>query len=174
MRHAGETMKTMSRLNFLVTANIVWLAQFAFTVAMVAMPDYVQWWRRQAPNLQLGCFEDTVRYDLLDRAFVFGLLWLLSAPLMNMLAWRIPECWPSRLTRFWWNPAAPSLSLLTAALILAVMAWPGGGLLSAPVASSLILEAGRAIFLFGAALFYRAVILSAADTGSCPRPQDRT
>ena len=47
------------------------------------------------------------------------------------------------------------------AMVLALMAWPANGLLNAPVASTLILEAVRAFLLLGVALYYRAAILSA-------------
>ncbi len=159
-------MKTMPRLSFIVTANIVWLGQFAAVIVMVLLPDYVEWWQREAPNLQLGCFEDSARYDPLDRAFVFGLLWLVSTPLMNIIAARFPERWPARLTCFWWNPAASPLSLATGALALAIMSWPLAGALNAPVTSSLILEGVRGVLLSGVALYYRAIMLSAADTHS--------
>jgi hypothetical protein len=162
-------MKTMPRLSFIVTANIVWLAQFAAIVLVVVMPDYVAWWKRHAPELQLGCFEDSFRYEPLDRLFTFGLLWLISAPLMSVIAWRVPERWPSRLSHLWWNSATPSRSTVTAAAVLAVMLWPVSGIINAPVTSTLLLEAARAIPLLGAALYYRAIALSAAEPDAEPR-----
>jgi hypothetical protein len=151
-------MKTMSRISFLVTANVVWLALFTAEVLAVLAPDYVAWWR---PAFQQSCSEDAYRYDLSDRLFMFGLIWLITAPLMSLIAWRIPEHWPLQVSRIWWNAAAPALSVVTAAGAVALMLWPLTGVVYAPVTSKLVLEAARAVLLLGVVLYYRAVILSA-------------
>jgi hypothetical protein len=169
-------MKTMSRTNFVVAANIVWLVLFAAEILAVLAPDYVAWWQSEGARLRRSCDEDTFRFDLLDRLYLFGLIWLCSTPVMSLLAWRIPEQWPDRLSRFWWNGAAPARSFATAAVALALLLWPLGAMLSAPVTSMLILEAVRAVLLLGVLLYYRAVILSAvtdAAGNGAPTERDR-
>ncbi len=151
-------MKTMSRTSFVVTANIVWLALFAAEVLAVLAPDYVAWWR---PSFQQSCHEDSYRYDPVDRLFVFGLIWLLTAPLMSLIALRVPQHWPLQISRIWWNGTTPALSFVTAAAAFTLMLWPLTGMLYAPVTSKLILETTRAVLLLGVVLYYRAVILSA-------------
>jgi hypothetical protein len=154
-------MKTMSRASFIMTANIVWLAQFVAEFLVVLAPDYAGWWRRQTPDLQLGCFEDTFRYDPVDRLFVLGLIWLLSMPLMNLCAWRFPDHWPVRLSCLWWNKVESTRSLVTAMVALVLLLWPVSSMLNTPAASTLILEGARTILLLGVLLYYRAIILSA-------------
>lgn len=154
-------MKAMHRTSFIVTANIVWLVLFAAAILAMLAPDYVEWWQHEGARFQRSCNEDSFRYNLLDRLFYFGLIWLSSAPLMSLFALRIPEEWPHRLSRPWWNGSAPARSFVTAVVALAFMLWPLSGMLSAPVASMLILEAVRAVLLLGVLLYYRAVILSA-------------
>jgi hypothetical protein len=154
-------MKSMRRTNFIVAANIVWLALFAAEILAVLAPDYMAWWQREGARPLRSCDEDTVRYNLTDRMFLFGLLWLLSAPVMSLFALRIPEQWPGRLSRLWWNLTAPARSFATAAAALVLMLWPLSGMLNAPVASMLAIEAARAVLLLGVLLYYRVVILSA-------------
>ncbi len=154
-------MKTMRRTNFIVVANIVWFALFAVEILAVLAPDYVAWWQHEGARLRRACDEDTFRYDLLDRLYLFGLVWLFSTPAMSLLASRIPERWPDRLSRCWWDGAAPARSFATAAAALALMLWPLSGMLNAPVTSTLILEAVRAVLLLGILLYYRAAVLSA-------------
>ncbi len=154
-------MKSMRRTNFIVAANIVWLALFAAEILAVLAPDYMAWWQREGARSLRSCNEDTVRYNLSDRMFLFGIIWIFSAPAMSLFALRIPEQWPDRLSRLWWNGTAPGRSFLTAAVALAIMLWPLSGMLNAPVASMLVIEAARAVLLLGVLLYYRAVILSA-------------
>jgi hypothetical protein len=154
-------MKAMSRTNFIVTANIVWLLLFAAQILAVLAPDYIAWWQHESARFQRSCNEDSFRYDLLDRLYLFGLLWLCSAPVMSLFALRIPEHWPGRLSQLWWNRTAPVRSFLTAAVALAITLWPLSGVLNAPVASMFVIEAARAVLLLGVLLYYRAVILSA-------------
>lgn len=153
-------MKTVDRVTCIIVGNIVWLTLFIAAIAIVAAPDYVAWWQREGPNFQRGCDEDTFRYDVLDRLYIFGLIWLLSTPLMNLFAWRIPENWPHRLSHLWWNGRNFARSLATAVVSIAFMLWPLIGLVNAPVASTLLLEMARAILLLGVLLYYRAILLS--------------
>ena len=154
-------MKSMGRTNFIVAANIVWLALFAAEILAVLAPDYMAWWQREGARTLRSCNEDTVRYNLPDRMFLFGLIWLFSAPVMSLIALRIPEQWPDRLSRLWWNGTAPALSFATAMAALVFMLWPLTGMVNAPVASMFIIEAARAVLLLGVVLYYRAIILSA-------------
>lgn len=87
-------MKSMGRTNFIVAANIVWLALFAAEVFAVLAPDYMAWWQHEGARSLRACNEDTVRYSLPDRMFLFGLIWLFSASVMSLFALRIPEQWP--------------------------------------------------------------------------------
>jgi hypothetical protein len=151
-------MKTIGRTGFMAAANIAWLALFVAEVLAVLAPDYLAWWR---PTFMQSCHEDSYRYDITDRAFVFGLVWMLTAPLMTMIAMRVPGRWPAWLTRIWWKKDDPALSLLTAAAALVLMLWPLTGMLFAPVQSKFLLEAMRAVVLASVLVYYRAVILSA-------------
>lgn len=153
-------MKTVHRITFIVIANIVWFTLFAAAIAAVLAPDYVAWWRREGPNFQRSCDEDSFRYDVVDRLYIFGLIWLLSVPLMNLFAWRVPGHWPDQLSHLWWNGKQSGRSLATAVVASAFMSWPVMGILNAPVPSTLILETARAILLLGVLLYYRAIILS--------------
>ena len=151
-------MTAMGRGQFILAANAVWLTVFAMDILVVLAPDYVAWWK---PNIPLSCHEDTYRYDLGDRTFVFGFVWLLTTPLMNVAAWRLPARWPDTLSRPWWNAAAPGLSWATTIAALALVAWPLSGVFTAPVTSHLVLKALSAVLLAGVAWYYRAAMLSA-------------
>ncbi len=160
-------MKTISRTNFIVAANIVWFVLFAAEILAVLAPDYVAWWQAEGARMRRSCDEDTFRFDLLDRLYLFGLIWLFSAPVMSLLALRIPENWPDRLSRLWWNGAASVRSFVTAAAVLALLLWPLSAMLNAPVSSMFVLEGARAVLLLGVLLYYRAIILSAkASSGN--------
>lgn len=171
-------MKTMRRGEFIVLGNIVWFALFAAEIAAVLAPDYVAWWRNEGSRLRRACDEDTFRYDLFDRLYLFGSLWLFSAPTMTLTALRVPERWPGRLCRMWWNGHATALSIATAVAAAALALWPLSSMLNAPVPSMFVIEAVRAVLLLGVLLYYRAVILSgnaaaanlgAAQGASTPR-----
>jgi hypothetical protein len=154
-------MKSMGRTNFIVAANIVWLALFAAEIFAVLAPDYMAWWQHEGARSLRACNEDTVRYSLPDRMFLFGLIWLFSASVMSLFALRIPEQWPGRLSRLWWNGTAPARSFATAMAALVLMLWPLAGMVNAPVTSTFVIEAARAVLLLGVLFYYRAVILSA-------------
>ncbi len=154
-------MKTMRRSNFILVANIVWFVIFAAEILAVLAPDYVAWWQREGARLRRACDEDTLRYDLFDRVYLFGSLWLFSTPAMSLIASRVPGRWPDRLSRLWWNGNAPARSIATAFAGAALLLWPLSGMLNAPVTSMLLLEAARTLLLAGAVLYYRAVLLSA-------------
>lgn len=154
-------MMPMSRLNFIVVANAIWLAQFAGEFLMLQAPDAVAWRERMAANLQIGCVGDTYYDAPLEQLYIFGLLWVLSAPLMSVIAWKFPHEWPSRLARPWWNRVTPALSAVTLLLALALLAWPLKGALAMPVTSVIVTEAARAVTLLMVALYYRAIVLSA-------------
>jgi hypothetical protein len=153
-------MKTMRRGNFIVVANIVWFAFFAVEILAVLAPDYVAWWQREGTRLRRACDEDTYRYDLFDRLYLFGSLWLFSAPAMSLIASRIPGRWPELLSRLWWNGNASARSIATAVAAIALMLWPASSMLSAPVTSMLLLEAARTLLLLSVVLYYRAVLLN--------------
>jgi hypothetical protein len=154
-------MKAVSRTNFIVAANIVWLAVIAVGILEVLAPDYTAWWRHVGASSLRSCNEDSYRYDVFDRLFLFSLIWLFSAPVMSLVAWRIPGQWPARFSRPWWNRTVPVRSLATAVAVFAPMLWPLSGMLHAPVTSTLILEGVRAVLLLGVLLYYRAAVLSA-------------
>jgi cyd operon protein YbgT len=160
-RKRGGAMKSMRRTNFIVAANIVWLALFAAEIFAVLAPDYMAWWQHVGARSLRSCDEDTVRYNLADRMFLFGLIWLFSAPVMSLIALRIPAQWPAQLSQLWWNRTAPARSFVTAAVALVLMLWPLIGMVNAPVASMFVIEAARAVLLLGVLLYYRAVVLSA-------------
>ena len=153
-------MKTMRRSNFILVANIVWFVIFAAEILAVLAPDYVAWWQREGTRLRRACDEDTYRYDLFDRLYLFGSVWLFSTPVMNLIAMRIPERWPDRLSRLWWNGNAPARSISTFVIAAALMLWPLSSMLNAPVTSTLLLEAARTLLLLGVVLYYRAVLLN--------------
>jgi hypothetical protein len=153
-------MRAMRRSHFIILGNIVWFALFAAEIAAVLAPDYMAWWQREGVRLRRSCDEDTFRFDLLDRVYLFGSLWLFSAPAMSLAALRIPEHWPERLPRFWWNRSAPGLSAATAVAAFVLVLWPLASMANAPVTSMLLIEAARALLLLGAVLYYRAVLLN--------------
>jgi len=152
-------MKTMRRSNFIVLANIVWFAFFAAEILAVLAPDYLAWWQSEGTRLRRACDEDTYRYDLFDRVYLFGSLWLFSAPVMSLIALRIPERWPDRLSRLWWNGNAPARSPATAIAAAALMLWPLSGILNAPVISTLLLEVARTLLLASAVLYEVGVVV---------------
>jgi hypothetical protein len=154
-------MKTMSRTNFLIAANIVWFAQFLLEWLVVLAPDYTAWWQAQRPGLQLGCYEDAYRYDPAQRLFLYGLIWLLSTPLMTLAAWRLPAQWPAALSRLWWNGADPFVSAISAAGAILLIAWPLNAMVQAPVTSTLLIEGLRGMMLVTILHYYRGVWLSA-------------
>jgi hypothetical protein len=153
-------MKAMRRSHFIVLGNIVWFALFASEIAAVLAPDYISWWRNEGSRLRRSCDEDTFRFDLFDRIYLFGAIWLFSAPAMSIVALRVPERWPSQLSRFWWDRNAPGKSAATALAAAVLMLWPITGIRNAPVASMLLIEAGRLLALSCVALYYRAVLIS--------------
>lgn len=156
-------MRTISRTSFIVVANIVWLAMFMLDVGVVLAPDYVAWWRPSNVN---GCNIDTYRYDLTDRLFLFGTGWALSAPLMTLIALRLPDRWPHQLDHPWWNAESSSRSWSTAMAAGGLLLWPLTGMLTAPVASQAIIEAARALPLLAIVLYYRAALISNELAGS--------
>jgi hypothetical protein len=118
-------MKALSRTGFILWANAFWLAQSGIEILAPQLRSYLAW-RGLAfkPGLQIGCFRDTYYDSLTDRAYLVGLLWLLSAPLMTAIAWKLPECWPQRIGYFWWSVPRAGLSLAASLAALALAAWP--------------------------------------------------
>lgn len=153
--------RLLSRPQFMIAANAIWAGQFVIAFAIPEAPDYL-FWRTNVyqPDYTIGCFEDAWHDSPADRLFMVGLLWILTTPLMNLIALRFPACWPVRTDRFWWDGAAPAKSALT--LLLAVMAalWPLAAALSAPVPSGQALETIRTVMLLTALLYYRGVVLN--------------
>jgi hypothetical protein len=153
-------METLPRTQFVLVANLVWFAQFVAEFLVVLAPDAVAWRQRGANSLQVGCVGDTAAYVVLDRLYLLTLAWLLTAPLMTVIALRFPAIWPMRAAIPWWNNAAPSASLITLLIALALMAWPVSAALSTPVTSVILVETVRALPLLVIALFYRGVLLA--------------
>ncbi len=155
-------MTALSRKGFIVWANAAWAAQSAIEVLAPQLRSYLAW-RGLAfrPDLQIGCFRDSYYDSLTDRLYLVGSLWLLSAPLMTAIAWNLPESWPRRISQIWWSGPAGGLSLATLLAVLALAAWPLAAVLRAPVPSTMLLEAARALLIFVPALYFRAVLLSA-------------
>jgi hypothetical protein len=154
-------MKTLPRTPFLIYANLVWLAQFAAEFLVGFAPDAIAWRQRVTESLQVGCVGDTAAYDPTDRLFLFALMWIISAPLMTVIALRLPANWPDRMERPFWNNAAPAVSLLTLAVVLALLAWPIAAARSTPVTSVILTEIVRGLAIAAAAIYYRGILLRA-------------
>jgi hypothetical protein len=153
--------QTLSRLQFMIAANAVWAGQFFIAFLIPEAPDY-QFWRKMVfrPDYEIGCFEDAYHDSWADRLFILGLLWLVTTPVMNLIALRRPVRWPVRLESFWWNGSAPVKSALTLALAVAGGLWPLVAAVNAPVLSGQALEGVRTVMLFAVLLYYRGVALN--------------
>ncbi len=155
-------MRTLSRKGFAVWANVFWLAQFVIEFLAPLLRDYLVWRNLVfRPNLQIGCLRDSYFDSYTDRLYVLALLWLGSAPLMTVIAWKQPECWPQRLSHPLWDAMAPALSWAALMTALALAAWPITAAIRAPVSSTVFMEAARAVLIAIPALYYRAILLSA-------------
>jgi hypothetical protein len=169
-------MKTLSRHAFILTANAVWFAQFAVEAVAPLIGDYLVWRQKSfMPDNRLGCFSDAYYDSLTERLFLLALLWIVTAPVMNLIAWKNPRIWPPRLIRFCWHRTAAALSWTTMLAALAVMVWPVSTAANAPVTSMLVMQTARALILLAALLYYRAILLSAEphEPPSHPAPADR-
>jgi hypothetical protein len=155
-------IRLLSRANFIITANLAWAGQFVIAFLVPLMPDY-QLWRREIfrPDYQIGCFEDAYQDSSIERLYILGLVWLVTTPVMNLIACRSPAEWPGRIKYFWWNGAAQTRSWLTLILAAAVMLWPFSAGLNAPVAGAQLLEGARTLMLGAVLFYYRSVLLSA-------------
>ena len=155
-------MRTLSRKSFIILANIIWFAQFGIELVAPQIASYLAWRRHGfLPDLQIGCFRDSYYDSLSDRLYIVGALWLLSAPLMTAIALKRPRCWPQRVLHSMWNRRDPGLSIATLLIVFALALWPLGAAINAPVSSMKILEGCRAATVLAAALYYRAMVLSA-------------
>ena len=156
-------MKTVSRGVFLAVGNVCWLAQAGAEVFAPQLRGYLTW-RRLAfkPDLQIGCFRDSYYDSLSDRMYVVGLVWLLSAPLMTAVALKFPRVWPGTVGWLWWRRRQTGLSAATLLAALALVAWPFIAAMRAPVTDTLVLEIVRIALIVVPALYYRALLLSAA------------
>jgi hypothetical protein len=154
-------MKTLSRSSFIVAANIVWFAQFVVAFLLPLFSDYALWLSMQPNSNQIGCVGNTSAYVSSDRLYLLTLIWVLTAPLMTIIATKQPDVWPSRISRFWWNRDASGLSVITLAAAIVVLAWPLTAALNAPVISALWMDGGRAFALLAVVHYYRSVLLSA-------------
>jgi hypothetical protein len=156
-------MKALSRTAFLAWGNAFWLAQSAIEVWAPQLRAYLTW-RSLAfkPELQIGCFRDSYYDSLSDRLYVVGLVWLLSAPLMTAIAWKLPENWPRTVSHFAWHRNAAALSWASLLAVLLLAAWPLIAALRAPVTSIMLMELTRAAFVAVPALYYRAIIIGAS------------
>ena len=158
-------MKTLSRKGFAVWANVFWLAQFVIELLAPLLRDYLVWRNLVfRPNLQIGCLRDSYFDSYTDRLYVLALLWLVSAPLMTVIAWKQPECWPQRLIHRLWDAQRPGLSWAALLAALALAVWPIAAAIRAPVNSTVFMEAARAVLIAIPALYYRAILLSAPDS----------
>ncbi len=155
-------MRVLSRIAFMAWGNAFWLAQSAIEVLAPQLRSYLAW-RGLAfkPELQIGCFRDSYYDSLSDRLYVVGLLWLLSAPLMTAIAWKLPESWPQAIRHFWWRGTAAGLSWGSLLAVLALAAWPLVAALRAPVTSIMLMELARIALIAVPALYYRAILLTA-------------
>ncbi len=158
-------MRALSRTAFIAWGNTFWLAQAAVEVLAPQLRSYLAW-RGLAfkPDLQIGCFRDSYYDSLSDRLYVVGLLWLLSAPLMTAIAWKLPEDWPRTIRHFWGRTDAPGLSWPSLLAVLVLAAWPLIAALRAPVTSIMLMELARIALMAAPALYYRAILLSAAPS----------
>jgi hypothetical protein len=158
-------MKAMPRAAFLIAGNACWLAQLAIEVFAPQLRDYLTW-RRVVfkPELQIGCFRDSYYDSLPDRLYVVGLVWLLTAPLMTAIAWKLPREWPPAMQHLYWRSQAAALSWATLLAVAVLLAWPLIAAFRAPVISIGALEAARAVIITAPALYYRAILLSAAPS----------
>lgn len=145
----------------MIAANVIWAGQFVIAFLIPEALDY-QLWRTAVfqPDYRIGCFEDAYHDSPVDRLFILGLLWLVTTPLLNLIALRRPSRWPVSLERFWWSPSAPAKSALTLTLAAVAMLWPVTAALNAPVLSGQLLESARAMALLAALLYYRGAELS--------------
>ncbi len=161
-------IQALSRTAFLAWGNAFWLAQSAVEVWAPQLRAYLTW-RSLAfkPELQIGCFRDSYYDSLSDRLYVVGLVWLLSAPLMTAIAWKLPESWPRTVAHFAWHRNAVALSWASLLAVLALAAWPLIAALRAPVTSIMLVELARAALTAIPALYYRAILVSAGT--SSPR-----
>jgi hypothetical protein len=156
-------MQALSRAAFLAWGNAFWLAQSAVEVWAPQLRAYLTW-RSVAfkPDLQIGCFRDSYYDSLSDRLYVVGLVWLLSAPLMTAIAWKRPESWPLAISHFGWRRNAGGLSWTSLLAVLMLAAWPLIAAFRAPVTSIVLMELARAVLIAMPALYYRAIVLTAA------------
>jgi hypothetical protein len=156
-------MKAVSRGIFLAVGNLCWFAQAGIEVLAPQLHSYLTW-RRLAfkPELQIGCFRDSYSDSLPDRIFVVGLVWLLSAPLMTAIALKLPRDWPPAMGWLCWRRQQTALSVATLLAVLAAVAWPLIAAARAPVADIQVLEMVRIALIAMPALYYRALLLSAA------------
>lgn len=153
-------MKTISRTQFLIYANLVWGGQFVAEILSRHTPGAIAWQQRISENMQVGCVGDTAAYNPGDRLFLFALMWMISAPLMTVIALRMPAAWPERMEPLLWKGRAPGLSMFTLVGALALLAWPVAAAIATPVTSVILVEAARGLALLAVALYYRGVILS--------------
>lgn len=153
-------METLTRTRFIIYANVVWFTQFLAEFLVVQAPDVVAWRERIAANFQVGCVGDTANYVALDRLYLLALAWVLTAPLMTVIALRYPPRWPEHMLTPLWNDAAPGASLVTMAAALALLLWPLGAAIATPVSSVILVETMRGSALFITALYYRGIVLA--------------
>ncbi len=155
-------MQALSRTAFLAWGNAFWLAQCAVEVWAPQLRTYLAWRGRLfRPDLQIGCFRDSYYDSLTDRLYVVGLVWLLSAPLMSAIAWKVPESWPRAVSHLAWRKNAALLSWMSLFAVLLLAAWPLIAASRAPVISIMLMELARAVLIVIPAFYYRAILLSA-------------
>jgi hypothetical protein len=155
-------MTALSRRVFIIAGNIVWLLQFAIEAVAPLIGDYLVWRQKSfMPDNRIGCFNDAYYDSLTERLYLLALLWIITAPLMNLIAWKHPRIWPPRLIRLWWHGESTALSATTLLAALAMMIWPVSAAANAPVTSMLLMQSARALMLLMTLLYYRGILLSA-------------
>jgi hypothetical protein len=83
---------------------------------------------------------------------------------LNIAALKHPPVWPSYISHFWWNKAAPEASTVSLILAIVILVWPISAALTAPVLSTLLLNGGKALALLAVVHYYRAALLSATPS----------
>jgi hypothetical protein len=155
-------MTAISRRTFILAANAIWFAQFAVEAVAPLIGDYLVWRQKSfMPDNRIGCFNDAYYDSLTERLYLLALLWIITTPLMNLIAWKHPRIWPPRLIRLWWHGESGALSTVTLLAALVLMIWPVSAAANAPVTSMLLMQSARGLMLLATLLYYRGILLSA-------------
>jgi hypothetical protein len=83
---------------------------------------------------------------------------------MTAIAWKLPEDWPRAIQYFWGRTDVHGLFWPSLLAVLVLAAWPLIAALRAPVTSIMLMELTRIALIAAPALYYRAILLSAAPS----------